>query len=299
MLNSAAKAVNGGSFVVFILEEYIETGDVMSATKETANYKLPIFEAADQPTWLGDFNGAMNKIDTAITSVGANASTALSAANNAVNRVGQVETTIAGVQTTANNAYSLSANNESDISTLDGKVAKLETKFPLTSESLADGAVTAPKLDQTAIAAMWAGLTVRKFNSYDSGADNVGMQVPSGGSMRGFYIEELGLLVINGMQNTYSDAASALFTLPSYVPNNAVNGAVAEAAIIVWNSTSNFKTWTSLYAVRSTRQLGLQSNPSAGDSFSLMGSVVLYMGTNTGVSLNTQNAYRVMNPTVD
>ena len=47
MLNSAAKAVNVGSFVVFILEEYIETGDVMSATKETTNYKLPIFEAAD------------------------------------------------------------------------------------------------------------------------------------------------------------------------------------------------------------------------------------------------------------
>lgn len=271
----------------------------MSATKETTNYKLPIFEAADQPTWLGDFNGAMNSIDSAIASVGANASTALSAANNAVNRVGQVETTIAGVQTTANNAYSLSANNENDISKLDAQVAQLETKFPLTSDSLANGAVTAPKLDQTAIAAMWGGLTVRKFNSAQSGADNEGMNVPSGGSMHGFYIEELGLLVINGMQNTYSDAQSALFTLPSYVPNNAINGVVADAAIIVWNGSENFKTWTSLYAMRSTRQLGLQTNPSAGDSFSLMGSVVLYMGTNAGVSLNTQNAYRAMNATVD
>jgi hypothetical protein len=270
----------------------------MAHTNETLNYKLPQFVDTDQPTWLGDFNGSMNKIDTAITSVGANASTALSAANNAVNRVGQVETTIAGVQTTANSAYSLSANNENNINTLDGKVAQLETKFPLTSESLANGAVTASKLDQTAIAAMWAGLTVRTFNSSNSGADNEGMLVPDGGSMQGFYIEELGLLVINGMQNTYSDAESALFTLPSYVPNNAVKGTVADAAILVWNDTSNFKTWTSLYAVRSTRQLGLQTNPSAGDTFSLMGSVVLYMGTNTGVSLNTQNAYRVMNPTV-
>lgn len=282
----------------------------MAHTNETSNYKLPQFVDTDQPTWLGDFNGAMNSIDTAIAGVGANAdtaiagvsanaSTALSAANNAVNRVGQVETAIAGVQTTANNAYSLSATNQNDISTLDGKVGQLETKFPLTSESLANGAVTAPKLDQTAIAAMWAGLTVRKFNSAQSGADNEGMNVPSGGSLQGFYIEELGLLVINGMQNTYSDEASALFTLPSYVPNNAENGVVADAAIIVWNNTENFKTWTSLYAVRSTRQLGLQTNPSAGDSFSLMGSVVLYMGTNTGVSLNTQNAYRAMNATVN
>lgn len=271
----------------------------MSHSQSTPNYNLPIFVNNDQPTWLGDFNGAMNSIDDAVTSVGTNASTALSAANNAVNRVGQVESTIAGVQTTANNAYSLSATNQNDISTLDGKVAKLETKFPLTSESLANGAVTAPKLDQTAIAAMWAGLTVRKFESTNSSADNEGMIVPSGGAMGGFYIEELGLLVINSMQNTYSDAASALFTLPSYVPNNAVNGAVANASILVWNNTDSFKTWTSLYAVRSTRQLGLQTNPSAGDSFSLMGSVVLYMGTNTGVSLNKQNAYRAMNATVD
>ncbi len=271
----------------------------MSHSQSTPNYSLPIFINNDQPTWLGDVNGAMNAIDTAVTGVASNASTALSAANNAVNRVGQVETAIAGVQTTANNAYSLSATNENDISTLDSKVAKLETKFPLTSESLANGAVTAPKLDQTAIAAMWAGLTVRNFNSSRSDADNEGMNVPSGGSMQGFYIEELGLLVINGMQNTYSDEQSALFTLPSYVPNNAKSGIVADAAIIVWNSTDDFKTWTSLYAMRSTRQLSLQTNPSAGDTFSLMGSVVLYMGTNTGVSLNTQNAYRVMNATVD
>lgn len=271
----------------------------MAHTNETLNYKLPQFVDTDQPTWLGDFNGAMLSIETGITGVGANASTALSAANNAVNRVGQVETTISGVQTTANNAYSLSANNEADITKLDAQVAKLETKFPLTSDSLANGAVTAPKLDQTAIAAMWSGLTVRKFNSAHSGADNEGMNVPSGGSMQGFYIEELGLLVINGMQNTYSNAASALFTLPSYVPNNAISGVVADAAIIVWDGSNNFKTWTSLYATRSTRQLGLQTNPSAGDSFSLMGSVVLYMGTNTGVSLNTQNAYRAMNATVD
>lgn len=271
----------------------------MSHSQSTPNYNLPIFINDDQPTWLGDVNGAMNAIDTAVTGVASNASTALSAANNAVNRVGQVETTIAGVQTTANNAYSISANNEKDISTLEGKVTQLETKFPLTSESLANGAVTASKLDQTAIAAMWAGLTVRKFDSARSGADNEGMNVPSGGSMQGFYIEELGLLVINGMQNTYSDAPSALFTLPSYVPNNAISGVVADASILVWNDTTNFKTWTSLRAIRSTRQLGLQTNPSAGDTFSLMGSVVLYMGTNTGVSLNTQNAYRVMNATVD
>lgn len=38
----------------------------MSATNSTPNCQLPIFEATDKPTWQGDFNEAMNKIDTAI-----------------------------------------------------------------------------------------------------------------------------------------------------------------------------------------------------------------------------------------
>lgn len=41
----------------------------MSATNSTPNYELPIFEASDKPTWQGDFNEAMNKIDTAIHDV--------------------------------------------------------------------------------------------------------------------------------------------------------------------------------------------------------------------------------------
>lgn len=35
----------------------------MSATNTTTNYSLPIFIGADKPSWLADFNGAMNAID--------------------------------------------------------------------------------------------------------------------------------------------------------------------------------------------------------------------------------------------
>lgn len=38
----------------------------MSATGSTTNYKLPQFEENDIPSWLTDFNSAMEKIDTAI-----------------------------------------------------------------------------------------------------------------------------------------------------------------------------------------------------------------------------------------
>lgn len=271
----------------------------MSATNETTNYKLPLFTDNDQPTWLGDFNGAMNKIDADMNTIGANASTALSAANNAVNRVGQVETTIAGVQTTANNAYSLSATNEHDIGTLDGKVAQLETKFPITPDSLSNGAVTAAKLDQTAIAAMWAGLTVKRFSSLDANADNAGMVVPRGGRLEGFYIVELGILVLNIMANQYTGDDSARFTLPNYVPNFATTGKLAEACLVVYNDSNDFIAWTSLYVHEAnTRNIGIASAQATGNYFTLMGSVVIFTGINSGLWLGVQDAYQRMNPTV-
>lgn len=270
----------------------------MSATNETTNYKLPLFTDNDQPTWLGDFNGAMNKIDAGITTVGANASTALSAANNAVNRVGQVETTIEGVQTMANNAYSLSTVNEKGIDTLNGQVAQLESKFPITSGSLENGAVTAPKLHQTAIAAVWAGLTVKHFDSEDNTADNEGMQVPSGGKMSGFYIVELGMLVLNKMENTYNSEASAVFTLPQYIPNNAKTGIVVTGCFFIYDSSSDFISWTSLFTIKSTRQIRIATYPNSVKKFSLSGSVVVFTGINTGVAANSLDAYQRMNPTV-
>lgn len=270
----------------------------MSATNETTNYKLPLFTDNDQPTWLGDFNGAMNKIDAGITTVGTNASTALSAANNAVNRVGQVETTIAGVQTAANNAYSLSTANKKDIDTLDGQVAQLESKFPITSDSLANGAVTAPKLDQTAIAAMWAGLTVKRFDSEDSTADNEGMIVPSGGKMTGFYIVELGILVLNKMENTFNSESSAIFTLPQYIPNNAKTGIAVTGCFFISDASNDFISWTSLFTIKSTRQIRIATYPSTVKKFSLSGSAVMFTGINTGVAANSLDDYRRMNPTV-
>lgn len=272
----------------------------MSATNETANYKLPLFIDDDQPTWLGDFNGAMNKIDAGMNTIGANASTALSAANNAVNRVGQVETTIAGVQTTANNAYAMSSATGQDVETLNGQVAQLESKFPVTSDSLANGAVTAPKLDQTAIAAMWAGLAVKRFNSKDATADNEGMHVPSGGEMAGFYVANLGLLVLNKMENTFDGSAeSAIFTLPQYIPNNTNEGSAVSGCFFVYDSSNDFITWTSLFTLKSTRKIRPSSYPSnAGRKFALSGSVVMFTGINTGVAASSLDSYKLMNQTV-
>ncbi len=41
----------------------------MTATKHTSNYNLSQFQATDRPTWQGDYNGDMSKIDAAIHNI--------------------------------------------------------------------------------------------------------------------------------------------------------------------------------------------------------------------------------------
>lgn len=67
----------------------------MSASQKTTNYDLPIFADDDTPTWLGDFNDAMTKIDTGLKSANdtANAAESANTANisNLTSRVANVE----------------------------------------------------------------------------------------------------------------------------------------------------------------------------------------------------------------
>lgn len=43
----------------------------MTATNHTANYNLSQFEPTDRPTWQGDYNDDMGKIDAAIHAIAA------------------------------------------------------------------------------------------------------------------------------------------------------------------------------------------------------------------------------------
>lgn len=267
----------------------------MSATKETTNYKLPIFEAADQPTWLGDFNGAMEKIDSAVTSVGANAGTALSAANNAVNRVGQVETAINGVQTTANNALALASTNETDIGTLGGKVAQLNNKFPVKTADIATASVTAEKLDSTAVAAMWKSQKVRRFDNQDPTADNTGLVVPADCTLRGFYLEDLGLLVIHDVYIHNGTPTTENITLPSYVPLASTRLTVSLAGIL-WTTNDYFASWTEAYIEAGTRNLTFKSRNDASQAMNGM-CFVLYVGLGTTAATNAKS-YAASNGTM-
>lgn len=76
----------------------------MSASQHTTNYNLPIFVASDTPKFLTDFNGAMNKIDSAIKTVDdktADGTEALETAETANNNATQAKSTAESANTLA------------------------------------------------------------------------------------------------------------------------------------------------------------------------------------------------------
>lgn len=256
----------------------------MSHSKSTPNYDLPIFIDNDQPTWLGDINGAMNKIDDGMNKVGANASMALSAANNAVNRVATVETTMGNVQATANSAYTLAQKNEGNINTLDGKVAeldKLKSKFPIHTADIATAAVTAEKLDATAIAAMWKSQRVYRFDSSDATADNTGMTGPSKYSCCGFYLADLELLIILKGHLEVGTPVGATITLPSYVPV-APRDIRTSLGCLEWSGSNYFHSWDAVKIKSGTRELAFEGRASyATDQTDIVGTLVFFVGSGT------------------
>ena len=88
----------------------------MTATNKTTIYKLPIFVPTDKPTWLGDFNGAMNSIEAGLVDAKNSSTTAIQTANTALNIANQAETNATEAKTSANGATTTAnnANNKAD-----------------------------------------------------------------------------------------------------------------------------------------------------------------------------------------
>lgn len=66
----------------------------MSSTNKTNYYELSQYIGTDKPTYLGDYNSDMSKIDAGIHGAEDKATTASQNAGNAITRVGAVEKTV-------------------------------------------------------------------------------------------------------------------------------------------------------------------------------------------------------------
>ena len=113
----------------------------MSSTNKTPNYELPQFVANDVPSWLGDFNQAMSKIDTQMKandskaqSAETNAENANSSATQALETANKANTTANGANTNATNALSLATTANDNAST-----AKQNSETALSTANSASG----------------------------------------------------------------------------------------------------------------------------------------------------------------
>ena len=115
----------------------------MAYTNKTVNYELPQYVADDKPTYLGDFNSAMSKIDEVMKTNADSVVDANGQASNAVSQAQQASTTATSALNEVNTVKSqittinekdsqqdtsISANSEA-ITTLQGDVAKNKTSI--------------------------------------------------------------------------------------------------------------------------------------------------------------------------
>lgn len=95
----------------------------MSSTNKTTNYELSQFVGSDKPTWLGDYNSDMGKIDTqmkanntAVTTAQSTADTAVATSNTALSNSNTAIDTSTTASATATSALNKALANETAIS---------------------------------------------------------------------------------------------------------------------------------------------------------------------------------------
>lgn len=97
----------------------------MASTNSTTNYALSQYVGSDKPTYLGDYNSDMLKIDTqmkanatAAATADSKATTAGNTADTALTNAGTAQTTATTANNTANSALSKATSNESKLNAL-------------------------------------------------------------------------------------------------------------------------------------------------------------------------------------
>lgn len=160
--------------------------------------------------------------------------------------------------------------------------SELAAHFPITTNDIAAGAVTRDKLDAQALSSLIQGITIRRFDSTDSSADNTGLVVPAGGQLAGFYLPELTMLVITDFEGKnageFRSGSDTGFSLPSYVPHITAAYALVNGIGIIYSSSSNFDTWSGI-GINRNGYIGFSTALSASDnkSFVMPGNVVIFL----------------------
>lgn len=115
----------------------------MGYTNKTSHYELPQYVANDKPSWLGDFNAAMLKIDTVMADNDATAEAANSAATGAQTQVAALSSQLSTIQGQVNTAVDTAT-------TADGKATTAQSVATQANTTAGEAKTLAEVAKQTA-----------------------------------------------------------------------------------------------------------------------------------------------------
>ena len=168
----------------------------MASTNKTTNYDLSQFIGSDKPTFLGDYNSDMLKIDAQMKTNADNVATAISGINTATVTANSANQTAQTANTTANSA-STTASEASTTATNAQSTANSALATATTAQSTANTANTTAntansKADSIASKLNLSNVTEFNYNqiTIDSGSLSEGkitVAINSDGSLFKFY----------------------------------------------------------------------------------------------------------------
>lgn len=206
----------------------------MSSTNKTTNYKLSQYIGTDKPTYLGDYNGDMLKIDTQLK---ANADSASNSASAAGAAQAVADKASKDVQALNN---SVTANSED--------IASLKTKNAQQDVSIQNASNTATSANNKANQNAQNITDINTRNQWIQGINihNTGITNYSKGSWNCSYNKFSGLLNISGQLELSQGSTIAGTTRLATIPDNIMK---------MIRSTGDRKIWSSLFVTRSDGSL--------------------------------------------
>lgn len=198
----------------------------MSATNQTVNYGLPIFVDTDQPTYLGDWNSAMNKIDQTI--------------KDNTGDTSDLENQIANITTRVSNTEKDIEGNATDIANLEKVVEPLPGRITANEQSITQLAAKDRDLQQQINDLPDQGYTLPVASSTRLGGVKVGTNLSI--DANGVLSAELGsgggvIDIPDGAITTPKLATSAVST--TKLADNSVTTQKIVANAVAWGNLSS------------------------------------------------------------
>lgn len=210
----------------------------MSSTNKTTNYKLSQYVGTDKPTYLGDYNGDMLKIDTQMKANADSASNATSAAGaaQAVAEKASKDVHVLNDSVTANSA---------DIASLKTKNAQQDVSIQNATNTASSANNKANQNEQNITDINTRNQWIRGINIHNTGLPNY-----SKGSWNCSYNRFSGLLNIDGQIELSQGSTIAGKTRLGTIPDNIMK---------MIASTGDRKAWSSLFVTNADQSLTIQN----------------------------------------